>query len=252
MKFNWIAAAALVSTTALAQNVSTNVANFTFPQPSNTSQLEKLSLWGTWYFLPQMNVSQGAGEQLFGPGNVKLNIKLAHRDYCVAAMEGSVRIRNGESNTTYNWAGKAPDLSVDCTDVFKNHPNSGKIFWRIAYGPFGDGADRGEGLLPWMLIPFRTLAVDPTVIPFETVLYIPAAKGVQIKLPDGRTVKHDGYFIAADRGTAIKNTHVDVFIGTATSSPFDFVTSSANDTFSAYIVNDPTIEQQLRLASTPE
>jgi hypothetical protein len=252
MKLAVFSASLFATTAAFAQGVSQNVANFSFPQPANTQSLKKLGLWGTWYFLPQMTAVSEGGQNLFAPNGQSLGVALPHRDYCIAAMEGSVRIRMGTNNKTYNWGGKAPDLGIDCGDVFKKYPKQGNIYWREAHSPFGDGADRGDGLPPWALIPFRSLAVDPNTIPFETVLYIPQARGVNITLPDGRKVTHDGYFIANDRGGLIKENHVDVFIGTATDTPFDFVTSDPKDTFSAYEVKDPAILREIREASQPK
>ena len=59
------------------------------------------------------------------------------------------------------------------------------------------------------LVPFRTIAVDPSVIPLGTVLYIPELVG--IKLPDGTT--HDGYVLAHDTGQGILGNRIDVFVG---------------------------------------
>ncbi len=78
-----------------------------------------------------------------------------------------------------------------------------EIRWRWCgpEAPYGYGKDN----IP--LVPFRSAAVDPTVIPIGSRLYIPAAKG--IKLPDGST--HDGYFGAVDIGDMIKNKKIDLF-----------------------------------------
>lgn len=67
--------------------------------------------------------------------------------------------------------------------------------------PYGYGLDRR------ILVPFRSLAVDPTVVPMDSKIYIPKAKG--IPLPDGTI--HDGYFQAVDIGDAIKSKRIDVF-----------------------------------------
>jgi 3D (Asp-Asp-Asp) domain-containing protein len=69
--------------------------------------------------------------------------------------------------------------------------------------PYGLGED-GNGL-----IPYRSLAVDPSVIKLGTVLYIPALNG--IRLPTGET--HDGLVIAHDTGSAIVGYRIDVFVG---------------------------------------
>ncbi len=67
--------------------------------------------------------------------------------------------------------------------------------------PYGYGVDK----IP--LVPFRSVAVDPTVVPIGTKVYIPKAVGA--KLPDGSI--HDGLFLAVDIGDAIKNQRIDMF-----------------------------------------
>jgi 3D (Asp-Asp-Asp) domain-containing protein len=49
------------------------------------------------------------------------------------------------------------------------------------------------------------------VVPLGTSLYIPEYDGVP-RDPSG-TTKHDGCFLAEDRGLAVKGQHVDVFTG---------------------------------------
>jgi len=71
--------------------------------------------------------------------------------------------------------------------------------------PWGRGAT-GKGITPLI-----TVAVDSTIIPLGTPLYIPEYDGVA-RDPSG-TAKHDGCFLAEDRGLAVKGQHVDVFTG---------------------------------------
>ena len=96
----------------------------------------------------------------------------------------------------------------------------------------------------------RTIAVDPKVIPYGSTLYIPDARGTEVTLPDGTKVTHDGYFFAADAGGLIKGIHIDVFVGTTnpyTKNPFPkWLRSSANGSFKAYIVKDPTVSTSLK------
>lgn len=73
----------------------------------------------------------------------------------------------------------------------------------VRNAPFGLG-DHG-----YKLIPFRTLAVDPQVIPLGTVLYLPSLVG--IKLPSGEV--HDGFVFAHDTGQGIAGNRIDVFVG---------------------------------------
>lgn len=59
------------------------------------------------------------------------------------------------------------------------------------------------------LVPFRTVAVDPHVIPLGSSISIPQLKGT--RLPDGTV--HDGMFVAVDRGH-FHGRHIDLFVGT--------------------------------------
>jgi 3D (Asp-Asp-Asp) domain-containing protein len=233
----------LLSLSAQASPVS----EFSFPNFDSAGSTA-LNLWATYYYLPQMEHSP-KGHPLRDTDGKSFAAALEHRDFCVAAMEGSVRIRQGNTNTVYNYAGRSPDGGPDCSDVFPRFPNTGNIRWRKAYGPFGDGFERENSPVPWVLVPFRSLAVDPQTIPFGTVLFIPQARGVRIPLPSGGTAFHDGYFIATDTGGAIKENHIDVFIGIAVSNPFQFIQSTPKGTFTAFVVKNQGIKKMLTEAS---
>lgn len=71
--------------------------------------------------------------------------------------------------------------------------------------PWGRGAT-GKGITPLV-----TVAVDSTIIPLGTPLYIPEYDGVM--RDNSGTTKHDGCFVAEDRGLKVKGQHVDVFTG---------------------------------------
>jgi 3D (Asp-Asp-Asp) domain-containing protein len=77
----------------------------------------------------------------------------------------------------------------------------------IRYRFCGPDAPYGYGYGDFKLIPFRSIAVDITVVPLGTKVYIPEAKGT--KLPDGTV--HDGIFYAIDIGDAIQNKRIDIF-----------------------------------------
>ena len=100
-------------------------------------------------------------------------------------IEGSARLRDGR---VVNFDEKTDDHWT----------------YLVAEGaPFGLDA-RGRGL-----VPFRTLAVDPSVVPLGTVVYVPALDGV--RLPTGET--HDGLCLAQDTGQGIEGQRVDIFVG---------------------------------------
>ncbi|MEZ4220463.1 MAG: 3D domain-containing protein [Polyangiaceae bacterium] len=69
----------------------------------------------------------------------------------------------------------------------------------------------GRGAAGSAITPLLSVAVDTSVIPMGTVLYIPEADGVP--RDEGQTSFHDGCFIAQDRGLKIKGKHVDMFTG---------------------------------------
>lgn len=66
--------------------------------------------------------------------------------------------------------------------------------------------------------PMRTLAVDPTVIPKRSIVFIKETVGML--LPDGST--HDGMWYASDTGGAIKGQTVDLFTGSNRKSLIQF------------------------------
>lgn len=65
---------------------------------------------------------------------------------------------------------------------------------------------RGAGIRP--LVPFRSVAVDPRLIPIGESLYIPEFDG--LVLPDGTI--HDGCVRADDTGGGIKKRKIDFFV----------------------------------------
>jgi 3D (Asp-Asp-Asp) domain-containing protein len=69
--------------------------------------------------------------------------------------------------------------------------------------PHGRGATGGS------ITPFRSVAVDPAIVPLGTVLFIPEYQG--LRRLDG--TPHDGCFVAEDRGMKVVGRHVDVFTG---------------------------------------
>lgn len=214
---------------------------FKFPAPAPADLGQVYKLWATYYYLPEIDEDSGSiplrnmkGEEM-GP-------RLTLKHWCDTAMEGSVKInyKSGEVRT-FNYQGVTNDFYVDCKSVFPKFPSIGKTKFREANGVYGDGLD------DYILSPYRTLATDITYIPPGTALYIPKARGAKIQVPGtNRVIIHDGYFFAADKGGAIKGSHVDVYIGTSLkASFFPWIGSSESKTFEAYVVKDPMIIQEL-------
>lgn len=80
---------------------------------------------------------------------------------------------------------------------------NGEMRYHFVRHRYGVGAS-GE-----MLVPFCSVAVDTSRIPFGTHLLIEETRGM--RLPNGEI--HDGVWIAADRGGKIKNDRIDLFVG---------------------------------------
>ncbi len=209
--------------------------NFELPEPELKDEKESL-LWATYYYLPEVNAAD-AGFALLSVGGKELGPKISKKDWCNAAMEGSIRVKFEDRETTYNYAGVNDKQQVDCSEYFPH--NVGGTRFKPARGAFGDGVRN------YRLIPFRTIAVDSKVIPYGSVVYIAEARGVRIVLSDGTEVVHDGYFFAGDTGGAIKTNHIDVFIGVAKKNPFSWVKSNSKKTFPAYVQKTSDVSQAL-------
>jgi 3D (Asp-Asp-Asp) domain-containing protein len=203
-----------------------------FDLPAPDLGAESKRLWATYYYVPIVPHATD-GLTLRDMTGKALEARLSRRDWCEAAMQGTVLVDWGDGRrATYNYAGTRDDVEVDCTPVYPHHPAIGRTRYTVATGPYGDG------VRDFILVPFRTIAVDPATIPFGSLVYVPAARGSELRLPDGSTAVHDGYFFAADRGGAIKGTHIDVFVGMGKNNPFAFVKSKSEATFDAHVLSE--------------
>lgn len=214
---------------------------FALPQP-NITKAQHVRLWATHYNVHPATVAT-TGLPLLDLAGATVGPTLSPRDWCLAALEGTVAVTTDTGTTTYNYAGKAAEAQVDCVQVLALDPTGkpwanalGRSRFKRSRGPYGEGTGSYD------LVPYRTIAVDAAALPFGTVLYVPDARGVPVTLPDGTQVVHDGYFFAADTGGAIKQTHIDVFCGVATSNCFPGVVhSDAMKTFDAWVIDDAKI-----------
>lgn len=76
---------------------------------------------------------------------------------------------------------------------------------------------RGVGALDSLgcrVVAMRTAAIDTSVIPRRTILFIQETVG--LAMPDGRV--HDGYWYASDTGGSIKGDRIDLFTGAGSAS----------------------------------
>lgn len=218
---------------------------FALPPP-DIATAQHVRLWATHYNVHPASAA-AMGLPLLGMDGTVVGPALSARDWCLAALEGTVAVTMDTGTTTYNYAGKAADARIDCVQVLALDPVGkpwanalGRSRFKRSRGPYGEGAGDFD------LVPYRTIAVDPGTLKFGTVLYVPAARGTAVTLPNGTQVVHDGYFFAADTGGAIRQTHIDVFCGVATSNGFPgFVHSDATQTFDAWVVDDAEIADYL-------
>ncbi len=233
--------------TRLFAPAQTSQIDFSFSKPDSINKLKKLTLWSTQYYIHQF-VSGGCIPIVDADGN-QTGLFADTCDFCSAALEGTAFVKDSSGSiTVINFAGTGSDTFVNCRCCSKYAKSKlaveswGKTRWTKTIG-------YGNGVKNYKLIPYRTIAVDPSNIAYGTVLYIPNACGDTITLPDGSRIIHDGYFFAGDTGGAIKGTHIDTFTGIFEGNPFpDMIYSSAKRTFEAYIVTDESILRQLSSA----
>jgi len=226
--------------------------DFAFPPPKTDALPAPDSLWATYYYV-HTAVEAESGLPYRDMKGAALTRNISLRDWCLGAIEGTIQVISPEGSKTLNFAGTLSKAQVDCATVLKIDPSKrpwitsvGKSAFASAHGTYGDGVD-GYQLVPW-----RTVAVDPTKIPVGSVVYIPAARGLPVTVAPGTTIKHDGYFFAADGGGAIKGSHIDVFCGASASNCLPAI-ASGSDThpFTAYRIQDSTIANALRALHLP-
>lgn len=217
-------------------NGDKEIAARSFRLPAPVEKTTSGALWATFYHtLRFQNLEMGL--PLLAMNGSELGPRLSKLQWCQAAMEGSVQIFYQGSWRTYNYAGTGGSVQVDCSEYY-DHP-VGRTRFTIARGPFGDGVRN------YILVPFRTIAVDPAVFPYGTVLYIDSARGLPFTLNDGTEYIHDGYFFAGDTGGLIHDNHIDVFIGNALRSPFPWITSNSKSRIGYQVVTDSGIRDTL-------
>lgn len=207
----------------------------------------RVKLWATHYSIPRVYAQHGddAVALLDIHGN-ELGAKLSPKDFCRAAMEGTVAVLSKRGKKLYDFDGIADAEQVDCKQYFPRHAAIGRSRFKPARGVHGSGAGGRS------MVPYRSIAVDPRLIALGSVLFVPAARGVVVTLDNGDTQIHDGYFYAADTGGAIEGNHVDVFIGYSAWNPFSFVKSHPGATFDAYLVEEPLVLEALAEAHAPK
>jgi hypothetical protein len=199
--------------------------NIVRPRPAEIVQ--SLTLYGTYYYTPTHSYSS-SGILIKDAAGKHLGPRLAQNDFCNAGVEGAFRSTlsmNGRPQT-YKIAKVPSDApsETDCKGVFanvlhehkqgkrtENWPAIVAAFERSRYratdAPYGNGGGN-RWLIPWRSIATYNLQITP-----GTVIYISQVDGLNVTLPSGETVQHDGYFFAADSGSGIKENKIDFFSG---------------------------------------
>ena len=222
---------------------------FDFPEPPQGRVARQLRLWATHYYVYRAQ-HVADGEPLLDARGNPLGPRVSRRDWCGAAMQGTIIVTDDTGReTVYTFDSKPTTgpMQVNCRDLTPKNPE-GRIRYHLSRGPFGEGVDPDRDGVRMILVPFRSIAVSPqgSGIAYRSVIFIPAARGRQVTLPSGQTAIHDGYFFAADAGSAIQGLHIDVFGGDSNRNPFpNFITSRDTGTFDAMIIDDPQISTAL-------
>ncbi|MEM9695287.1 MAG: 3D domain-containing protein, partial [Myxococcota bacterium] len=227
-----------LASVAVLEDLRDAVATFNLAPPDPLPA--PMTLWATFYYVPQFK-SQPRGFAMRTLQGRPLGPRLERAQWCEAAMQGSVSI---EGFGIVNYAGTRRNLEVDCRSIYPRHPAIGRSRFVIVEGDHGLGIGR-------KLLAHRSLAVDPDTVPMGAAVFIPAARGVEIAGPSETTFTHDGWFFAADRGGAIRGTHVDVFMGFERTNPFSFVNSREEPGFVAHVIEEGPVVDALRGAHEP-
>ncbi len=152
----------------------------------------------TYYDFPSEGDFDGEPTALMN-GACKPIVQVPRGFYESVCVQGSGTLRSG---STVSFARRDCECAAEC-------PRTGQ---RICF----DLLDRaafpwGRGAMGKAITPLLTVAVDSSVVPLGTALYIPEYDGIPRTLAGD--VTHDGCFRAEDRGLAVKGKHVDVFTG---------------------------------------
>jgi 3D (Asp-Asp-Asp) domain-containing protein len=217
--------------------------NFLLAAPAPQDLGPDLKLWATHYSTPTVTPApreMSAAIPLIGREGASISPPLRVRDWCEAALQGSVSVKAGGKSTAYVYVDDNGPEQANC-DAFLGSLSDGvktatrrARFMRVNH-PMGCGVRN----IP--LMPFRTIAVDTSIIPLESVIFVPELRGLTFRYDD-RDFTHDGYLFAGDRGGAIHGRHIDVFLADGGEDPFkDLFASTSSRTFAAYIVaaDDP-------------
>ncbi|WP_196884937.1 3D domain-containing protein [Aureivirga sp. CE67] len=215
---------------------------FSFKSDKKPKEKE-LELWATYYYIPTLKHSEN-GIDLLNEKEEKTGLKLDLCDWCTACIEGTVYIKRDTTIHIFNYFGRSENIQNDCRDCekyenYNSYEKTGKVLWQKS-------SRYGKGVQNFNLKPFKTIAVDPKLIPFGSVLFISEAKNTIYKDENGNRQIHDGYFFAGDTGSKIIGNHIDVFLGNTEINPFSFIKSNKKGNFNARIIRDSVLIERMK------
>lgn len=175
---------------------SRTVANAARPLPIQGQVLGRFR--NTYYDFPSESDYTGDPVSLYD-GQCKPKVTVAQGFFESLCVQGSGLLKSGNA-VSFNRR------DCECAPVC---PRTGqKICFDvldIAKYPWGRGAT-GQPITPLL-----TVAVDSSVVPLGTAIYIPEYAG--LPRDSKQRGKHDGCFVAQDRGLRVQGQHVDIFTG---------------------------------------
>jgi len=198
-----------------ADKVSEAQAGFNIPLP--TKSIERYELYATNYYVYPAKSIEGGVRIRSIVGDI-LSDPISLLDYCLGGVEGSIFTTLNGKAETLNFHKISKVQYADCKTVLKGREGklsaaAVRIAGYMVYYPAKH--TYGDDVKSRALVPYRTIAVDPHVIPMGSIIFIPSARKQPIILPSGEKVLHDGYFIAHDNGgsKAVSGNHIDIFCG---------------------------------------
>ncbi len=152
----------------------------------------------TYYDFPSERDFEGTGVELKNP-QCKSIATVTRGFFEAVCVQGSGTLKQGG---TVSFAKR----DCECAEVC---PRTGQ---RICFDLLdGSRYPWGRGATGQPITPLLSVAVDSTVIPLGTAVYVPEYDGVP-RDPE-QTSFHDGCFLAHDRGLRVKGKQLDVFTG---------------------------------------
>ena len=160
------------------------------------------SMMQTYYYLANEADHTGSASKNVVDSSCKKIVTVSSDFYTALCIEGSGKLKDGR---VINYA-KSCSCAAPCG--YKSAKTCYSVLDKTKY-PWGAGSKSKA------LVPFRSWAVDTSLIAHGTALYVKEWDGVQIpKQGSIGGFTHDGCFRADDVGGAIKGKHIDYFSGT--------------------------------------